>query len=88
MLSMLPSLRIVDNIISNIVGVGILGFLQAWDVEPGNHGEMCSYSIVISRKIGKTWDCFRVKANLTTINYSRVLCVPLFPYSALLSIPA
>ena len=88
MLSMLPSLRIVDNIISNIVGVGILAFLQAWNVEPGNHGEMSSYSIVISGKIGKTRDCFRVKANVTTINYSRVLCVPLFPYSALLSIPA
>ena len=88
MLSMLPSLRIVDNIISNIVGVGILAFLQAWNVEPGNHGEMSSYLIVISGKIGKTRDCFRVKANLTTINYSRVLCVPLFPYSALLSIPA
>ena len=85
---MLPSLYIVGNIITNIVGVGILAFLQASDVEPGNHGEMCSYSIVMSGKIGKTSDCFRVKANLTTINYSRVLCVSLFPHSAALSNPA
>ena len=88
MSSILPSLHIVGNIITNIVGVGILAFLQASDVEPGNHGEMCSYSIVISRKIGKTSDCFRVKTNLTTINYSRVLCVSLFLYSAVLSNPA
>ena len=81
MSSMLSSLRILVNIISNIVGVGILAFLKASDVEPGNHEEMCSYLLVISGKVDKTSDCFRVKANLMTSNYSRVLYVSLFPYS-------
>ena len=66
------------NIISYIVGAGILAFLQAVNVEPGNHGDICSYSVVISGKLGKKSDCFRVKSNLTTSNYSHVLCVAVF----------